>query len=72
MTFPCPRCNAVLEQDGELVFEGKSLPVFQCKACKVAVDMFGERMQVQLTFCVDAEGRAFDPAMPDGSFPPAA
>jgi hypothetical protein len=68
MTFACPRCQRQLEQDGEIQFEGKTLPVFQCPSCLVTVDLAGEPFQTNLTFCVQ-DGVPFDPGSPDGRLP---
>jgi hypothetical protein len=43
--------------------------VFQCDECVVEVTMFGKPVDIALTFAVDRDGRAFDPATPDGSLP---
>jgi len=64
-THPCPKCSRPIEQSGEATVAGETLPVFQCDRC--IVDFLG--MQVPFTFCVDAQGRAFDPAEPDDQLP---
>jgi hypothetical protein len=60
--FDCPGCGRRLEQCGEVSTEGRTYPVFQCDDCKRIVEMFGEPFEVALTFAVDENGRAFDPA----------
>jgi hypothetical protein len=67
--FPCPKCGRRLEKSGEIEHEGNFCPVFQCDECLVAVSMFGEPIEVALTFAVDDQGRAFDPATDDGGLP---
>lgn len=66
-TFACPKCGRRLEESGEIAWEGRACPVFQCDECLVRATMFGEPFEVALTFAVDEEGRAFDPASGDGS-----
>jgi hypothetical protein len=68
----CPRCGRELEATGDLGGDGGDLPVYQCDACYVAVDLFGEPFVGSLTFCVGPDGRPFDPASPSGELPPAA
>jgi DNA-directed RNA polymerase subunit RPC12/RpoP len=70
--YHCPRCSAELEATGLVEADGAECPVFQCDACQVEVELFGERFRGALTFCVDPAGRPFDPATPDGSLPPPA
>jgi hypothetical protein len=65
-TFPCPKCNRVLNRSGEVEIEGTDFPVFQCDECIVQTQMFGEPFETALTFAVDAEGKPFDPASDDG------
>ena len=74
MTFPCPKCGRTLEQTGEATVTteaGRAVvyPVFQCDECIAVVEMEGERMELALTFAVDENGQAFDPASPDGKLP---
>jgi len=66
----CPRCQRPLEATGEAVVDGIACPVFQCDRCLVHVEMFGVKVDVALTFAVGLDGRAFDPATPDGALPP--
>jgi hypothetical protein len=40
--------------------------VFQCDECIAIVSMFDGQVEIALTFAVDEEGRAFDPATEDG------
>jgi hypothetical protein len=58
----CPRCNRLLEAAGVITFQGREFPSYQCDECLKTVDLFGEKMQVALTFCVDDQGKPFDPA----------
>ena len=65
-THPCPKCSRPFKQSGEVSVAGETLPVFQCDDC--VVDFFG--VPAAVAFCVDAQGRAFDPAEPDERLPP--
>jgi hypothetical protein len=63
----CPKCRRLLAPAGEFIFpDGKKLPSFQCDECLVTVDMFGEPMELPLTFCLDERGQPFDPGAEDG------
>ncbi|MCI0703584.1 MAG: hypothetical protein L0241_21090 [Planctomycetia bacterium] len=65
-TVPCPKCGRQLTASGVVSIEdGPELPVYQCDECLVTRNAFGTLMEVALTFCVDENGRAFDPAAPD-------
>lgn len=66
----CPKCGRRCEASGMIDVEGVRAAVFQCDECLVAVEMFGEPVEVALTFAVDAEGRVFDPAAQEGSNAP--
>jgi len=68
-TFPCPKCGRKLPKSGEATVAGQSFPVFQCDECLAQVEMFGEPVEVALTFAVGRDGKPFDPATPDGSLP---
>ena len=65
---PCPKCGRVLKPAGEVTVEhlgaAETLPVYQCDECLVKGRLFG--LDTALTFCVDGDGRAFNPADPDG------
>jgi transcription elongation factor Elf1 len=67
--FNCPKCGQELERSGRLEVDGEPCSVFQCDSCQVTVDMFGETELVAFTFAVNENGRAFDPAAPDGELP---
>lgn len=43
-----------------------TVPTFQCDECLMTIDLLGEQTEVALTFAVDGQGRAFDPADPEG------
>lgn len=58
-------CGAILERCGIVTYKGKTAPVFQCETCKKTVEMFGENVEVALTFLVDQDGKAIDPAEAD-------
>ena len=61
----CPKCGRNLLPSGEFTLGAVTAPTYQCDECLRVVEFLGERMEVALTFCVDADGRAFDPADPD-------
>lgn len=41
--------------------DGQELLSYQCDECLQSVKMFGEPVEVALTFCVGADGKPFDP-----------
>jgi hypothetical protein len=53
MTHPCPSCERLLTQSGEVSIHGKTLPVFQCDYCIKTVELLGAQVEVNLTFAVD-------------------
>ena len=59
--FPCPKCGRLLEPAGVIDHPGGRLPTYQCDECLKTVEMFGETVEIALTFCVDKDGNAFDP-----------
>jgi hypothetical protein len=63
-TVPCPKCGRQLAPDGELTILDHSFPVYTCEECVVRGDFLGEPLDLDLnlTFCINAEGRPFDPA----------
>jgi hypothetical protein len=66
-TFACPKCGRLLRKSGSVDCPGRGeCAVFQCDECLATVPMFGEPTEVALTFAVDPEGRAFDPAATEG------
>jgi len=64
--IPCPKCGRSLAPDGEAVLGDQVFPVYSCDECVMTVEMFGETMELPLTFALDADGKPFDPASPDG------
>jgi hypothetical protein len=42
--------------------DGAETPSYQCDECLQTVEMFGEKMEVALTFCIGPDGKPFDPA----------
>lgn len=60
--FPCPGCLSELTASGTVSINPVSFPVFQCGTCVRPVVLFGEPFDVALTFAVDEDGVAFDPA----------
>jgi hypothetical protein len=65
-TIKCPKCGRPLQAEGEAFVDDERFPVFSCPECIMNVSMFGKPVALPLTFCLDAEGRPFDPAAPDG------
>ena len=70
-TVPCPKCGRPLAPAGEVTVRippcgEQTFPTYQCDECLRTVQMFGEPVEIALTFCVDEQGRPFDPAEPDG------
>ena len=59
---PCPKCSRQLAPAGVITFEDREIPTYQCDECLRTVEMFGEPVEIALTFCVDADGKPFDPA----------
>lgn len=57
----CPKCNATLEQSGDLEVDGEHYEVYQCDTCVVSWNCNGEVFDVALSFAVDASGRMFHP-----------
>jgi hypothetical protein len=62
----CPKCGRQLAAEGELSFGGAALPVYSCPECVTRTVFPGERMELPLTFVIGPDGRAYDPANPDG------
>lgn len=60
MTYPCPSCKKDLEQSGEVLVDGQTLPVFQCEACVRKVKLFGGEFPAALTFALTPDGRLLD------------
>lgn len=58
----CPRCGVELHASGSIEQDGEVMPVFQCDACVVSKEIFGEPFDVALTFAVNAAGQPVDPA----------
>ena len=58
-------CGATLQRCGIVTYQGQACPVFQCDKCRKDTLMFGEPIQVALTFLVSAEGVAVDPVEAD-------
>jgi hypothetical protein len=65
-TIPCPKCTRLLHADGELLFGGAVVPVYQCPECVARNTVMGEEMELPLTFIIGPDGKAYDPANPDG------
>ncbi len=65
-TFPCPKCGRRLRASGVLTVGTARLPTFACDECIMTVEFAGERMELPLTFALDADGQPFDPADPEG------
>jgi hypothetical protein len=58
---PCPKCNRLLQPAGVITFQGRRFPSYQCDECLKTVEMFGETIEIALTFCVGQDGNPFDP-----------
>ena len=56
-SIPCPKCTRPLQPVGELSFDGQTFPTYQCDDCLVSRDVFGEMMDLPLTFYRDADGK---------------
>jgi hypothetical protein len=65
-SHPCPKSGRALQQSGEMEFAGHVVPVFQCDHCTIETEMFGEWVEVAVTFSVDAQGRIPNPADQSG------
>ncbi len=61
----CPKCGRWLAAGGVLTIAHLEIPVYTCDECLVTVDLFGQKHELPLTFCLDKEGRAVDPADPE-------
>ena len=59
---PCPKCHRLLQPAGVITFQGAEFPTYQCDECLKTVKLYGESIEVALTFAVDAQGNPFDPA----------
>jgi predicted RNA-binding Zn-ribbon protein involved in translation (DUF1610 family) len=65
--FPCPKCGRTLLSCGEITDPEKgSCQVYQCDECIATATIDGEPFEIALTFAVDADGQAFNPATADG------
>ena len=62
----CPKCNRELAADGEMQIGDVCLPTYQCPECVTRTKFLGETLELPLTFMIGPDGRAFDPADPDG------
>jgi len=58
----CPLCGLTLPASGELLVDDVSCVVYQCERCTRRVTLFGETIDVALTFVRDTDGNAVDPA----------
>jgi hypothetical protein len=62
----CPKCGRQLDASGVVSIDGgPERPVYLCEDCLVPTQVFGETMQMPLTFYIDRHGRAVNPAAPD-------
>ena len=69
LRFPCPKCNRLLFQSGEIPMFDRTFPIFSCDECLANVEMFGKMIEIAYTFAINERGVPFDPASPDGSLP---
>jgi hypothetical protein len=68
-TAPCPKCGRRLRPSGLVSVDGEEgLPVYQCDECTTAGEVLGVKMETALTFCIDKNGRVFDPSELDDPF----
>jgi hypothetical protein len=56
----------ILEQSGEVTVAGVTFPVYQCERCTIKTEMFGEPVEVAVTFAVDQQGRSSWPQWVQG------
>lgn len=64
--YHCPKCGAQCAAAGTLELSGaRTLVVFQCDTCVVAIRLFGEPEDVAYTFGVGGDGRVEDIQSPD-------
>lgn len=68
-SFPCPKCQRILQPEGVIEAFGEKWLSYQCPECIACVDFMGEKMELPLSFCIGKDGKPFDPATPDGSLP---
>lgn len=47
-------------------FGGSAAPVYSCPECVTRTTFLGERMELPLTFLIGPDGKACEPANPDG------
>jgi hypothetical protein len=59
---PCLECGRLLVASGIVHDDDGSYRVFQCDHCLVQTDLFGESIEVALTFAMNDQGQIFDPA----------
>lgn len=61
--YHCPSCSRLLDACGAVSVDGgEEMPVFQCDDCVKPVVLFGESIELALTFYVNAQGQPVDPA----------
>lgn len=60
-TAHCPKCNRKLPATGEAAIDRVKFRTFQCDECIVETEFGGEKLELPLTFCVGADGKAFVP-----------
>jgi|GEM_PF-2642736 len=66
-TIPCPKCSRPLPADGEIACGGATIATYCCPECVTRRKFMGEMMELPLMFIVGPDGRAYDPADPDGA-----
>lgn len=60
-TAHCPKCNRRLPATGEVAIDRKTFQTFQCDECIVETVFYGQKLELPLTFCIGADGKAFTP-----------
>ena len=65
-TVRCPKCSRRLQADGEITSAEQTIPVYVCPECLIRTTFMGQAMEMPLMFVIGPDGRAIDPANPDG------
>lgn len=58
-TWNCPKCSALLEISGYVLFEGSEFPTFQCdnESCVEVWEFDGSVFPAAYTFFINRDGR---------------
>ena len=60
----CPKCGRSLKPASELSSAGSTELVYQCDECLQSVEMFGETLEIALTFTVKQKNLAAEGSRP--------